>query len=131
MIYYCDGFCVLKNPSPQGGGYTVINSKKKMIKEEHIEKFGFTNNEAELRGIYEALKISKKNDVVCSDSQTCIGWVLRGKSGSRNDLNYIAGDCLRLIKTKKIFLAWLPREENLAGHYNERFEVTFASKTLF
>jgi len=119
MIYYTDGYCNDSNPSRTGGGYTITNKKGLVVKEKAIKKVGFTNNEAELLGIYNALKRAKKLDTVITDSQICLGWVWRGKAGSRSDLNDIASKALTLLKEKSVALAWLPREVNLAGHYNE------------
>ena len=122
MIYYSDGYCLLKNPSPKGGGFTVFNRKNKLIMEMRIEKSGFTNNEAELLGVYNAIKLAKKFDSVVTDSQIALGWIYRKSCGSRKDLNSIAIESHKLMVEKEINLAWLPREYNLAGHYNEQYE---------
>ena len=132
MIYYCDGFCFEKNPSPLGGGYTIVNKNKKLIAHEKIYKQNFTNNEAELLGIYNSLRVAKKNDTVVSDSQICIGWVYRKLAGSRIDLNNIAKDANSMMVARQVHLAWQPRDVNLAGKYNEQFErylEKYANKT--
>jgi len=119
MIYYTDGFCENSNPSRTGGGYTITNKKGKVVKQGRVSKVGFTNNEAELLGIFNALKRAKKLDTIITDSQICLNWVLLGKSAGRKDLNEIAQEAKTLLKEKSVALAWLPREVNLAGHYNE------------
>ena len=120
MIYFTDGFCLLANPSPKGGGYTVFNGRNKLIEHTVINKQGFTNNEAELLGIVAGLKKAKKHDTVVTDSQICLGWILRKMAGSRQDLNWVAKQGSDLMIQKQVYLAWQPREVNLAGHYNEQ-----------
>lgn len=122
MTYFVDGYCLLANPSPKGGGYTIANKNGKIIKTCEILKVGFTNNEAELLAVVNGIKIAKTFDTVITDSQLVLGWVLRKNTGSRSDLRKIAEEANKLLKEKNIALAWLPREVNLAGIYNERHE---------
>lgn len=122
MTYHADGFCLLQNPSPKGGGYTVVDENGKIIKHEVFSKKGWTNNEAELWGIYSAIKIAQNGDTVITDSQCCKLWAHNGKTKTRPDLNFMCREANELMRTKGIHLQWRPREENLAGHYNEKFE---------
>ena len=52
MKYYTDGFVDGCNPSDKGGGYTILDEEKNLIKQEYVEKRNFTNNEGEILGIY-------------------------------------------------------------------------------
>src|SRR3990167_9505470 len=61
MKYYCDGFLLGNlNPSKKGGGYTIVDEIENIIHREVIKKENFTNNEAEILGIYEVLKLAKE-----------------------------------------------------------------------
>lgn len=128
MLYFSDGYTLYKNPSPKGGGYSIFNSKNKLIKEEQFLKENFTNNEAELLGVLNALRICKNEDSIITDSQNTLYWIWKGKCGARPDLNSLASEAYGLMLKKKVSIGWLPREFNLAGHYNEQYEK---EKTLF
>jgi ribonuclease HI len=88
MKYYTDGFTKLKNPSPLGGGYTIVDENNTVITVENINKVGFTNNEAELLGVYNCLKICNKKDIISTDSMNTIAWVRakKLKKVARQDL---------------------------------------------
>ncbi len=43
---YTDGFLFESNPSPVGGGYTVVDRDGNLVEREQILKSDFTNNEA-------------------------------------------------------------------------------------
>jgi len=92
-----------------------------------VFKKGFTNNEAELLGVYNALKVAQKDDTVSTDSQIVIKWVLRGnrlpKKRKRKDLDSIKLECNKLMNSKKIKLIWEERSKNLAGIHNEYCEL--------
>lgn len=119
MKYYTDGFCRRSNPSPFGGGYTIVDENNNLIKREEVEKVGFTNNEAELLGVLEACKICEEGDLVSTDSMNTIGWIGAAKSKSRPDLNHLLQEARDLVHSKKINLMWERRYFNLAGIVNE------------
>ena len=119
MKYYTDGFCRASNPSPYGGGYTIVDENNNLIRHEEVEKVGFTNNEGEILGILGAAKLAKEGDQISTDSMCCLGWANAGKSKARPDLNHIFQECKRLIADKKLNLMWERRDFNLAGIYNE------------
>ena len=58
MKYYSDGFTNGSNPSKTGGGYSIVDENNTLLVLEKIEKKGFTNNEAELLGLFLALTIA-------------------------------------------------------------------------
>ena len=124
--YYCDGYCIQKNPSDIGGGYTIVDENNQLIKTEQILKSNFTNNEAELLGVLETAKICNQGDIISTDSQIIIKWIsgiknkrhLENKS-ARKDLNHLKEEAYQLIKEKQINLIWQMRENNRAGWYNE------------
>ena len=131
MKYYTDGFLFLSNPSPIGGGYTIIDENNNLISNERVMKKGLTNNEAELLGVYNALKLAEVGDTISTDSQIILGWINNGeyikknyprkesKKARRVDLDPIRIESYDLMISKKIKLIWEEREKNLAGIYNE------------
>jgi ribonuclease HI len=124
MEIHTDGYTILGNPSKFGGGYTVIYLDKEgrqVVKGKEYKQPGFTNNEAELRGIHAALYVAGENDMIITDSRLCIKWLNRGYAKARPDLNRIIGRANYLKISKNIKLLWRPREENYAGQYNEMF----------
>lgn len=121
MKYYIDGFTIRKNPSPTGGGYTIFNENNVLIKTENIKKVGMTNNEAELLGLFNCLKVSSAHDEISTDSMNTITWVRskKDKKIARQDLLEIIRECRKMIQDKHINLLWESRDYNLAGIYNE------------
>ena len=119
MVYYSDCFMRGSNPSEVGGGYTVLNEHNELIEEKRIYKQGFTNNEGELLGVVRALELARDKDEVYTDSQCIYYWLKNGKSKSRPDLLEMIKRGHQLSYEKDIKIVWIPREENLAGIYNE------------
>lgn len=120
MKYYTDGFVDGHNPSSKGGGYTIVDEKGILIKRVYVEKNPFTNNEAEILGILNALLFSKEGDTISTDSMVCLTWANTGKSKARPDLNMLLWECMLLKNGKKINLMWEGRDFNLAGIFNEK-----------
>jgi ribonuclease HI len=133
FFFFVDGFTIGKNPSKVGGGYTITDYYGELVSRAIIQKPGFTNNDGELLGIAEAVKICPQEGIIISDSSVCIGWVLRGKTRRRklkNGGGMVREDLLpkieeahKILEEKKLQLHWGPREHNLAGIYNEKFPV--------
>lgn len=92
-----------------------------------LEGFGGSNNIAELIALREAIiwAIKEKLDEVCiiSDSKNTLAWYRNGVRNKKiNDYERtvaILEEIKTLRKLISIDLKWLPREENLAGHYIE------------
>ena len=118
---HADGFCLLKNPSSLGGGFTVTDDLGVVLSRERIMKNNFTNNEAELLGVLKACELSEYEGIVVTDSMNTIFWTRKGKSKARPDLNEKIKRAKILIESKKLNLIWKKRDENLAGIYNENF----------
>lgn len=122
MKFFTDGFTEFKNPSPIGGGYTIVDENGTLLKVENISKAHFTNNEAELLGVYNCLKdYCNEGDVISTDSMNSIAWIRTSKlhKVARQDLLDIIIQSKKLILDKKINLMWEGREYNLAGIFNE------------
>lgn len=119
MKYYVDGWIKGSNPSLYGGGWTIINSEGDLIRFKDIKQENFTNNEAEVRGIIDALEMCEMFDEVSTDSMCCLTWINSGKSKARKDLKEVLQKGKDLMLKKKINLMWERREHNLAGLYNE------------
>lgn len=120
MIYYTDGFTIGKNPSPVGGGYTIVDENDTLIKQVAIEKPGMTNNETELLGVLEALKICRNGDKIVTDSENTRAWIKSGNPKARPDLKPLCVEAKELVERKKVTVEWQPREANLAGIRNEQ-----------
>lgn len=119
MIYHVDGWMIGKNPSPHGGGFTVVNEQNELVKRHTIYKRGFTNNDGEIFAIAYAAYIAAPGDTIITDSQAAYHWALSGYPKARMDLVGICGKVRKWIYTKDLKLEWRPREENLAGIYND------------
>lgn len=130
MKYYTDGWMMGNNPSPLGGGFTITNESGEVIKREEIYKKGFTNNEAEIRGIEFALEYADKGDTVSTDSMCCLTWARTGKSKARPDLKERLQHCKLLFTEKEINLMWEGRDFNLAGIYNEENQKKFKDERI-
>lgn len=133
MIIYTDGFCFDKNPSPSGGGYTIVVSDGenavRLVCQEVIQP-GMTNNDAELLAIKSATDIAQPTDTIISDSECAIAWVRRGSCKARPDLSKRAGQAKRNIEEKELELRYEPRGNNLAGIYNEAVIKTTHDRTI-
>ena len=119
MKYYCDGFQIGGNPSDIGGGYSIVDENNKLVECKNIHREHFTNNEAEILGIWGALLLANTGDTISTDSMCCLSWVNKGKSKARPDLKSVLARCKELKEEKQINLMWEAREFNLAGKYNE------------
>lgn len=129
MKYFTDGFLRgSKNPSPFGGGFTIVDEAGNLIERQEIIREGFTNNEAEILGILHALRICDSGDTISTDSMCCLSWANSGFSKVRPDLREILEECKILKFTKKVNLMWEGRDFNLAGIYNEDVQYHFRRK---
>lgn len=126
---HCDGFTLNGNPSKIGGGFTIIalhtDGTEKMVLTHTIRRnpvlFAdrpFTNNEGELLGAHYAALLAPEGMKIITDSNNTIKWV-NGGNKSRPDLDWICRFTAKLMKDKNLSLEWRPREENLAGIWNE------------
>lgn len=123
MKYFVDGFMIGKNPSPYGGGFTVVNEQNELVKHHVLDwKHGelFTNNHAEILAIAYAAHIAQTGDGIVTDSQAAYYWTKNGFCTKRPDLSKIAAKAHHWVWKKRLRLEWLPRTVNLAGHYNEQ-----------
>ena len=119
MKYYVDGFLAVGNPSPLGGGYTIVDEDNNLVHQEVIKRQGYTNNEAELDAVLWAMKHATTGDAVSTDSMTTLTWVRKGSSKARKDLHEKLQTAKSYLQMKKINLMWESREHNLAGIVNE------------
>ena len=112
-----------RNPSP-GGGFTIVNEQNELVKRVEMRKAGWTNNDAELWAVAGAVHIAKVGDIIRSDSEVMVKWwVPRGICKSRPDLNKLCQFAHNGIRDKRLSLVWVPREENLAGIYNDHHKT--------
>ena len=126
---HSDGFTIRGNPSKIGGGFTIFalheDGSKKMVLTHTILRnpavFGgqlFTNNEGELLGVHYAALLAPEGGTIITDSNNTIKWV-NGGNKSRPDIDWVCRFTAKIIKDKRLTLTWRPREENLAGVWNE------------
>lgn len=72
IIIYTDGACK-GNPGKGGWGYIMMNENKKVIKEEYGGSLKTTNQEMELRAVYESLKeVEGEKITIYSDSNNYV-----------------------------------------------------------
>lgn len=120
MIYYVDGFTVGSNPSPRGGGFTVLDQDGNLIERREVRRY-FTCNEGELLGIAFAVSKAQPGDEIRTDSQCAVAWVKNGRSKARPDLGELCAETRRVLERKGLELRWVRREQNLAGIFNEEY----------
>ncbi len=119
MTFDVDGWMMGANPAI-GGGFTIINDNGSLVARVEMLKPNFTNNDAELWAVAGAAYIAHVGDIIRSDSEVCVRWwVARGNCKSRPDLNVLCRYARALIRDKRLALVWVPREQNLAGIYND------------
>jgi ribonuclease HI len=123
MNYYTDGFVIGHNPSDIGGGYTITDDRGLVIKQEHVYKKRFTNNEGEMLGVIETLRLAKKGDSISTDSMCILSWVNKGSSKARPDFNPQLKEAKKLKDEKGVNLMWEGRDFNLAGQVNENRDM--------
>ncbi|QDT59497.1 hypothetical protein SV7mr_20040 [Stieleria bergensis] len=117
---HADGFLFKRNPSPTGGGWTVVDAHGKLIERQAILKRGLTCNEAELTAVYRAAQLVDEGGTVFTDSKLVCDWIETGRSKKRSDLNKLIRACKGLIEKKSVSLRFRSRKQNLAGIYNDR-----------
>jgi hypothetical protein len=127
MTYDVDGWLTGPNPA-KGGGFTIVDQTGKLRARAQAPNVGvlshFTNNDAELWAVAAGAHLAKVGDIIRSDSEVmCKWWVPRGVCKSRPDLNTLCQYAHNLIRDKRIILVWTPRDENLAGIYNDAYKV--------
>lgn len=127
---YCDaGTACNGQKGHQKTLVVVADIKGKILFEKQIGDY--SNNEGEITGIIVCLRdFAKDNPIsVFSDSQIAVNWTDRGwtlvneknyKKGKLTDRHkeFIQTAHELLLKTNSV-VCWIPREENLAGHYIE------------
>lgn len=118
-VFHCDGFVNGVNGQATSGGWTVFKNGKKLYVINAENRSGFTNNEAELCGVHDALVSADKGDEVVTDSMNALAWIRSGRPKARPDLMQIAHGAKNLLHSKQINLYWASRDENQAGNYNE------------
>lgn len=119
-IFYSDGFLNGQNGETHKGGFTIFKNKKWFTTIFHSKETTImTNNEAELAGAAAALSVASVGDEVIVDSMNTLAWIRSGNPKARPDLKWLAEEARNNLKVKKVNLYWRPREENLAGIYNE------------
>jgi ribonuclease HI len=119
MTYDVDGWMMGRNPAP-GGGFTIVNEHNALVARVVMKRPNFTNNDAELWAVAGGAHHAKVGDILRSDSEVMVKWwIPRGACKSRPDLNVLCRYAHNLIRDKRLTLVWVPREQNLAGIYND------------
>mgnify|MGYP001610763239 CR=1 FL=1 len=103
----------------------VVDGNMKLIIEKNQD--GGSNNIAELIAVKEALLWCVNNEIkevtIKTDSQNNLAWVYNKKVGKkindRNTVLLLKNTIDVCLKTIKLNLILVPREQNLAGHYIE------------
>lgn len=120
-VWHTDGFTLGQNGTTKRGGYTLFKNGKffNSSKAENWDK-PYTNNQAELTGMWLAIMEAEPGDEIITDSMNTLAWIRSGKPKARPDLLVTARECKEILHHKKLNIYWAGREENLAGHYNEQ-----------
>ena len=71
-------------------------------------------------GVIRAVELIDSEGIIYTDSQVIAHWVRRGQARSRPDLNEVICKCKEQIEKKRVKIKFVPRNDNLAGIYNER-----------
>ena len=119
MLYCSDGYTIGTNPSHIGGGYTIVDQNNNLIVTRELKRPNFTSNEAEFLGAFYAIQIANLGDTIILDSTVVETWVHKGFSKARPDLNEDIFEASILAMKKNLSVIQKPREQNLAGIYNE------------
>jgi hypothetical protein len=114
MIYFTDGF-----RNRKASGYTVTDHTGKVIAHLSEPPYRYTNNESELQGIIFAATVAEEGSEIITDSKVCMAWIRRGAASARPDLDRLIDALKGVIGAKGLKVYWRPREENLAGKWNE------------
>lgn len=122
MRFHVDGFLLSEtNPSPKGGGWTVV-AESGIIRKRREQKILMSNNRAEICAILEALTMADDYDSIYSDSDVAIGWI-RGKLPKKaidlDEIKEFVNQARKLYKDKHITIHWVNRDNNIAGWENE------------
>lgn len=128
-ILYTDGGCAGNeqlDPSKRKMIAVVANDQGHILIDKHQE--GGSNNIAELLAVKEALLWCIENRIgdveIRTDSTNNLAWVGGDKVGKKlNDRDMVLDlkAAIDACRSKvKLTLSWIPRENNLAGHYIQR-----------
>lgn len=103
------------SPKTRQSGYAVVfeGAKRKPIVVRLRQKK--TNNEMEYAALLEALRHSGDGDELFTDSQLLVGQVLGGWKVNVAHLKPLVEKAKDLVSAKRVTLAWVPRDQNLAG----------------
>jgi ribonuclease HI len=119
---FCDG-AAWPNPGPMGWGVFIPDELRFSIPGGHG-----TNQQAELKALIEALKLSEPGDVILSDSQYAINMITKGWKAKKNV--ELVAQARKLYESKPgVTIRWL-RGHN--GHpHQERSDLlaTAAAQT--
>lgn len=95
----------------------VTDAKGKVLIEDWVGDK--TNNEGELIGITRAARLAKPESTIYSDSKLAVNWITLKSTTKIERLKPTIYDAVFAVQARKINLVWIPREQNLAGHYIE------------
>ncbi len=79
-----------------------------------------TNNEAEYKGLIEALTIAEAGDKIITDSQLLVGHITQGWKVKAPNLRELYQQAKALFNQKTPELVWVMRSENKAGIYLDK-----------
>lgn len=113
MIYHVDAY---KNPK-NGRGFSVCDAFGNLLSTSVLTPG--SSNEAEVIAIANVALDCSNKSYIYSDSQVAIGWIRKGKSMKRPDLNPFLRRIQAVVRDKGIVIRWLPREQNQAGIFND------------
>ena len=99
--------------------YAVVGEAGNVIKYEVFYQ-PHTNNEMEYTATLIAARLAPADSVILSDSQLVVFQVLGEYSIKEEKFLPAAEEIRRLMEEKNLTLKWIPRGQNLAGHFLEK-----------
>jgi len=112
MEWYCDGSTYKNGQAGQDSSYMVCTKDRKYQKRGHLGDYSI--NYAEIYAIYWSAVLAAKKDKIFSDSQVACKWAKTGLASNEHSTK-IASQVKEIIEYKKLKLAQIPRDQNLAG----------------
>ena len=128
-ILFTDGGCTNSNQKDQSIRKLIMvvsDSESNILSETYMD--GGSNNIAELLAIESALQVIENRDdkqdyFIKTDSKVAMAWLKSPKVGkhlNNRTLVLEIKERIRLLRERmSVTFGWIPREENLAGHYIE------------
>lgn len=118
VTIYTDGSC---SPNPGAGGWAAILSMGQRGKQLAGSAANSTNNQMELRAIYEGIKalLCPCEVIVVTDSQLAIGWLAEGWKRKDAQCRALCEKIETVIQMGYHHVSWVKVVAHSGHHFNE------------